>query len=95
MSTLSGVLQGVSGMLGVIPGFISPLVVAYFTHNNVSIRSSEFSENRNEVIEKFITEIEHFGSRFFPPKRKTKNELVRLVKVLILLSAFFINVSVV
>lgn len=67
MSTLSGVLQGVSGMLGVIPGFISPLVVAYFTHNNVSIRSSEFFGYRNEVIESIITEIEHFGSRLFSP----------------------------
>uniref|UniRef100_A0A8D9FAW6 Sialin n=2 Tax=Cacopsylla melanoneura TaxID=428564 RepID=A0A8D9FAW6_9HEMI len=35
----ASVLQGVSGMLGVIPGFISPLVVAYFTQDDQSVTS--------------------------------------------------------
>lgn len=30
----ASVLQGFSGMLGVVPGFISPPIVAYFTNNN-------------------------------------------------------------
>ncbi|KAL1464945.1 hypothetical protein WDU94_004545 [Cyamophila willieti] len=35
----ASVLQGVSGMLGVVPGFISPLVVAYFTQDDESMAS--------------------------------------------------------
>lgn len=32
----AGVLLGINGMIGVLPGFISPVIVGYLTNNNVS-----------------------------------------------------------
>lgn len=32
----AGILLGISGMIGVIPGFISPIIVGILTLNNVS-----------------------------------------------------------
>lgn len=33
----AGVLLGINGMIGVLPGFISPVIVGYLTNNNVSL----------------------------------------------------------
>jgi len=32
----AGIVLGVSGMIGGMPGFISPFIVGQLTHNNVS-----------------------------------------------------------
>lgn len=39
----SGVVLGLSGMVGVLPGFISPFVVGHLTFGNVSFQSSQCS----------------------------------------------------
>jgi len=50
-----GVLQGFSGIIGVIPGMISPFVLSYFTDDNVSIYIKvAFCIENNKILMKIL-----------------------------------------
>jgi hypothetical protein len=39
---IAGVMLGISNMISVVPGFISPVIVGYLTYENVSTKFSFF-----------------------------------------------------
>lgn len=64
----AGVLLGISGMVGVLPGFISPVIVGYLTNNNVSGRTApntEWTINHFRLVFIFFSKPRNSGRRYF------------------------------